>query len=370
MRLRKLLSIAITVIICFTSVFVSACTVRPEELGVPHAQKFPNGEVASCLWDLYVLDQKIYLGGGDYDLNQGPTDVYAYDLKLKQFVLTGTVNDEAVVSFMQIGDKLVATGTDPMEDWTVGNYYTLTEQGWEKQRVLPNAVHNFDLVEYKGKIYAGIGGNYGHYPVLVSTDGGKTFMEIPLYKEGKELPTLLEPDYSRCYDFYIFNDKLYALVCFFVDDGYKFEIFRLDDGKMQYVANANELSFANRSNVKIVGAKAEINGKLYLVTSYLYTSTDGITFEKRELPSNAYACDFLVEDGKMYILGYNLNEDYTYDVLVFYLDLVSGEMRTCSCFNYPVSPLSFVKVGKYLYIGMGNKTAQHEKNGMLLRIRA
>ena len=88
------------------------------------------------------------------------------------------------------------------------------------------------------------------------------------------------------------------------------------------------------------------------------------------MPYNANVCDFLVEDGNMYILGYNQRKDQAFDVFIFMMDLKSGEVSERSCLNYPVPPLSFVKVESSFYISMGNKNGQHEKNGMLLMIEA
>ena len=199
MKAKKISLAIITFIMCFISVFAGACGKDYIEVGVPYAETFPNGEIARNLWDLYIYDGKIYLGGGDYSLNSGPVDIFAYDLAEEKFVLTGSVEDEAIVNFVQIGEKFIATGTDPMEDWSMGNFYVLTSQGWEKQRVLPFCVHNFDLIEFEGKIYAGMGGDYGHNPIAVSTDGGLTFEEIPLYLNGQEILALDDPEYCRCY---------------------------------------------------------------------------------------------------------------------------------------------------------------------------
>ena len=69
----------------------------------------------------------------------------------------------------------------------------------------------------------------------------------------------------------------------------------------------------------------------------------------------------------MYILGYGLRENQTFDVKVFVLDLENGEISERLCINYPVPPLSFVKAEKFVYIGMGNKAVQHKNNGMLLK---
>ncbi len=366
--MKRLFTFTLTFILCFTTTFSSACFSKVKEIEVQLSDRFTQGEIARCVWDLYVFDGKIYMGSGDYDKNTGPTDICAYDLKSKTIEITGTVRDEAIISFVEIDGILYAPGTDPKDNLPISDYYSLTENGWTNHTALPNIAHNFDLIKFDGVLYAGVGGDYGFGPILSSTDNGKTFDFIPLYKNGEEVAPLQEPDFSRCYDFYTLNGKLHALIYHNYTDGYQFEIYRLEDGKMQFYSTVETINFFGRTSVKMLNAKAEYNGKIYLSSDKLYSSNDGKTFENVALPNNEWVSDFFIIEDTMYILSFLPIKD-GFSVKIYSLDLVEGTFNNLSTFNYPVPPLSFVKVNKNFYIGMGNRTAKHEKNGALLKVR-
>ena len=116
-------------------------------IGNPLSSRFTEGEIACCVWDMHVYDNKIFIGSGDYDLNTRPTDIWAYDLSTKKFVKTGSVLDEAITRFVEIDGKLVAPGIDPSESKEIGNFYTYENGQWVTTRNLPNAVHNLDMIK-------------------------------------------------------------------------------------------------------------------------------------------------------------------------------------------------------------------------------
>ena len=368
MKLKRFIVLLLSLTLSFTYVFCTACTSSPKELCVQLNNRYKNGEVARCIWDMYLSGNKIYLGGGDYNLNSGPTDICAYDLKTKALVVTGRIQDEAVLTFKEIDGKLYVPGTDPRSNSSKGDYYTLSEDGWIQHKVLPDTIHNFDLIKFENKLYAGIGGNYGFDPVVVSEDGGETFDFIPLYKNGEELPPLDNPNFSRCHDFYTLNGKLYGLFCFYIDKTYNYEIFCLEDGKMQYVSSANTLSFSMRPGQRVISAKEEYNGKVYVITNSLYSSENGSDFAKIALPNNEVVSDFIIEKEVMYVLSFNPLTDETFDINIYKYNLKDGEIKLFKSFNYEVPALSFIKIKKSFYIGMGNSRAQHQKNGTLIKL--
>ncbi len=368
MKIQNFLKYLITVITCFTAVLCPACKREMVELGVQLSDRFPNGEVARCVWDLYYKDDKIYLGSGDYDLNSGPTDICAYDLAKNQFIVTGSVEDEAVLKFIEIDGKLLTPGTDPQASWEVGNYYVLNDSGWEKHRVLPHAIHAFDMIEFDKKIYVAIGSDSGYSPLIVSADGGLTFNHVDFYKDGKVVSPLNSPNFSRCYDFFTLKNELYVILVNFYSDYNDFEIYRLDNGKMQFYSDAETFIYGNRASVRLVTACAEHNNLLYLSTNYLYTSVDGDIFNKLELPENQQVSDFFIENNIMYILSYVYKDNQNFEITVYTYNLTNKHFNSVWNFNYQVPPLSFVKVKNNIYIGMGNKNAPHEKNGALIRI--
>src|SRR5688572_19984140 len=130
---------------------------RLTEVGKPTTDKQP---AARKLNELFLFQNRLYLGHGDYGVNTGRTDVIAYDLASKQFRTEFTVDDEAIVLYRQIGDRRLIPGPDATEDWTFGNLYVggpLESDKWEKRRTLPYAVHVLDVAALGGQWFAATG---------------------------------------------------------------------------------------------------------------------------------------------------------------------------------------------------------------------
>lgn len=101
---------------------------RLEKLGHPLAKRYPDGsefQDARNISDLKAFDGKLYVGHGDWGLNSGPTDLWYYDLHKQEFVKQGQIEDEAADQFRVINGRLYVPGTDPQEDWSLGNFYRL-----------------------------------------------------------------------------------------------------------------------------------------------------------------------------------------------------------------------------------------------------
>lgn len=149
-----------------------------EELGNPLAKRYPDGSAlhyARAISDLQAFDGKLYLGHGDIALNSGPTDVWYYDLRKKEFVNQGRVEDEAADHYRVIGGRLYLPGADPREDWTLGNFYRLEGGRWAKHRTLPGSVHSPDIVGLGGSLFAVSARAKPPMCLLESADDGKTW---------------------------------------------------------------------------------------------------------------------------------------------------------------------------------------------------
>jgi hypothetical protein len=164
---------------------LAAADERLEKLGNPLAQRYPDGsefQDARNISDLKAFDGKLYVGHGDWGLNSGPTDLWYYDLHKKEFVKQGQIEDEAADHFRVINGRLYVPGTDPREDWSLGNFYRLENGQWVKHRTLPGAIHNFDIVGVGDTLFATTS-RLIEQPqcLMVSTDDGKTWTihEIP-----------------------------------------------------------------------------------------------------------------------------------------------------------------------------------------------
>lgn len=337
------------------------------ELGIVCDAWYGTGTVANCAWDLKLWNGKLYRGAGDYDKNSGSTVMLAYDIANRRWEVTGTANDEAIHRFVEIDGKLYAPGIDPTEDWVLGNYYVLNGERWTKIRNLPNGIHNYDMVEFDGKIFAGLGVSAPNSPVVMSTDKGQTFSFVPLYKDGKQVDTT-GMTYIRVYEYMVFNDQLYAYVTLDSDRG----IYRFEGDKMVWVSKPKSLVYNKRTNYNYFNAKFQLGDRYFLVSNHLISVTDFTdpsTTGRAVLPQNEYVSDALMKDDLMYALAYRQKDDGTYQTVIYSSKTgLTGSFTEVVQFDYAVPPTSFAFDGDYFYIGMGSKNAVHEKNGMVLRV--
>ncbi|HJT76082.1 MAG TPA: hypothetical protein VJ739_02680 [Gemmataceae bacterium] len=175
-----------TVIACFLALGVGAAwgagpadvTARVERLGNPLARRYPDGSAfhyARTVSDLRAFDGKLYVGHGDIVLNSGPTDIWYYDLRKKEFVRQGQIEDEAADHYRVIGGRLYLPGMDPREDWSLGNFYRLEGGRWVKHRTLPHSVHSSDIVGVGNTLFALSARPKPPMCLLASGDDGKTW---------------------------------------------------------------------------------------------------------------------------------------------------------------------------------------------------
>lgn len=344
------------------------------ELGIITDQWYLEGEDANTVWDVKVWNGKVYRGAGDYDINSGETTILAYNIGTGRWENTGTADDEAVQRFIDIGGKLYTTGIDPLEDWDLGNYYVLQENGaWEKIRNLPNGIHNFDMTEFDGKLFAGLGADPIYNTTAYSTDGGKTFQFAPLYKDGKlnEAPGY---EFSRTYEFMQYNGQLYGLMQFRKTGGSTHEFYRYEDGKMVYVGDASGYIGGRTYSRNYFSGKFEFDGKYYLTAGHLYAISDfsGKTDGKKiPMPGNEGVVDALLKDGVIYVLATAPDADKGHETVIYKSATgEEGSFEKVLSFSYEVTPCAFDMDGTDFYIGMDADEDHEEQSGMLIRARA
>jgi len=104
------------------------------------------------------------------------------------------------------GAELWVSGTDPTEDWTLGNVYYRNAAGtWTKRRTLPKTMHTWGLYhDAGGNLFAATGSHTGDSStwegrVMRSTDDGATWAQ-----------DVRVNDY-RVYDVIGFGSRLYAI---------------------------------------------------------------------------------------------------------------------------------------------------------------
>jgi len=343
------------------------------ELGVFSKSWYADSATANEVWDVKIRGDLVYRGAGDYNKNAGITPILAFNKETRSWVKQGDTEDQAIQRFVEIGGTLYAPGIDPQEGWEYGNFYVLNGEQWQKVRTLPNGLHNFDMIEFDGKIFAGLGTETLGNTVAVSQDKGESFSFVPLYRDGALLDTS-GYEYSRTYAFVEYNNSLYAMVRFKKNgvSDYDTFIFRYTDEKMEYQSEADG-RLQGTSGRNIWQGKLEWRGTCYLTSTALNAVTD---FSKPEthkqipMPNGGVVTDILLYNDELYVLSYIFKEDMTCGVLIYKSATgEEGSFIEVTSFDYAGIPISFDFDGDHFYVGIGNSFADPSKTGMLLRVK-
>ena len=344
------------------------------ELGVICDNWYESGSMATYPWDIKVWNGKVYRGAGDYDKNSGATTILAYDIATHTWDTSYKAKDEAIHGFVEINGTLCAPGIDAQESWTYGNYYSLDSKGnWQKIRNLPNGVHNFDMIESNGKIFAGLGTETVGDTVAVSSDGGKSYVFAPLYKDGNPYD-LSKFDHSRTYEFATLNGTVYALIALYPKSGATdWGIYRYEDGKMHYTAAGQTLLEGKDFSRKYFGGTFEMNGTCYLTARRLYAIQDfsnPSSWQSISMPNSGKVSDAILRDGVIYVLSSRQNKDKTYHTIIYRSTTgLPGSFEEFATYDYSGFPLSFDFDGTHFYVGTSSNTLDKSKIGMVLRVK-
>ena len=373
MKIKRLLSVLITLGIILglfscnsKEADKNADATQYTELGIPNSQRYKTGTSARCPWELTVWEGKLFVGGGDYDTNAGPVDIWYYDLQEKSWVNSGEVPDEEVNRFAVIDGCLVAPGIDPKENGTLGNFYRFENDSWTTVKSIPGGLHCFDMVEYDGKIFAGLGVESGQYPIAVSSDKGKTFSHVEMYKIGALVDTSGSKN-VRVYDLFLFNDNLYAAFLY-GDTEITYDLYRYENGVFVFDNQwYNKIHQVNYNNY-IIGGKAEYKGNMYFTTGHLYATDDMVNFTRVVFPSKQTVYDVCADENGLYALCGEKQSDGKYEISVWRnVGREVTEFDELFSFAYDIPPLSIACVDSDFYIGMGSRLVS-DKNGMILYI--
>jgi len=346
------------------------------ELGIPTLNRFNEKQLHSRnVWDMALKDGMLYIGSGDYSANTGPAYVFGCSLETGEWSRTGVLSDEAVIRFVEIGDELLIPGTDPTSDWTIGYYYTLQEGKWKSSRV-PYAVHMYDIVDFDGKRFVGIGTSGDYYSPAKASADGKKYEDVPFVdKEGNPVLGKFKYEYSRVYDMFVFDGELYCFCIAFPKDGSNYYgFFRYEDGAFRLWSQPSFLALRGSRQNRFY-AKEKMNGALYIAFDRLYKTTDMEEVEVVKLPDNGTVQDLYLEaegaDAGLYVLGSLNIGGGKYTTTIWRYTDESG-FESVYSFEYTTSAMSFVKDGEDFYVGMGryvpNGTVKDEGMGMVFHV--
>ena len=338
------------------------------ELGIPSESTYPTGIRARTPWDMIVWDGALYVGGGDFDANTGPLPIYRLDPSTNEWTVSDLLPEEEFNRFCVLGDELTVPGIDPKEGWELGNYYVLNDGVWEQKRVLPNGVHCFDMVEYDGRIYAGLGVPDTESPIVVSEDGGETFVSVEMQKDGERVDTT-GLDTVRVYDLFILGDRLYASFLYGNGSPYAYELYRYENGVFVFDNDWNGKVKRRAISYRMICEKVEYNDRLYLATGNLYATSDLDEMTVVTFPYSAAVFDLAVDGGRLYALCARRQDDGNVRISVWRKS-GTGVANFIQLFNfeYPIAPISFAVKDGVFYIGMSDTANENALNGMILKI--
>ncbi len=215
----------------------------------------------------------------------------------------------------------------------------------------------------------GLGVEYHNSPVVVGTALNEPFEFVPLYKHGRPVDaTTMDLWYYRSYDLFVYNQNLYAMVCFAREAGTTLEIFKLNGDQFEFYSDASDMLATRQYGTNLLESKALFGSSMYFCRGSFYKSSNDLQkFSVVNLPNNESVCDLIVSGGKMYVLAYT-GTDGDYQISIYQTKDEKSFDKVLD-FEYSVRPLSFDKDGDTFYIGMGDRTLKNDKTGAILAVK-
>lgn len=306
----------------------------PVFVGNPGLERYNNSSKGSIFarnpWDMKAYNGKVYIGSGDYDKNASPTYIACFDPETDSATLfQSSIADEQIARFCIIDGKLVAPGIDQIGAFE--HYLYLNEDGTAFVDYLlayDSRVHTFELANFDGKIFAGTGTNTNsaRSAVMVSSDGGKTFTDIDVVKDGNVINGKTVGGFSRSREFMEYNGELYTLFTQTGATGYNgLYKYNAASNRFEYFGSIGNLaagySLLNKNGYityMYLQDKFAFAGKYVACNGYLLTSTDMKTFSPNYFAGkSAYYMDMVEVGGKLYVLTATENSDGSFTNAVY-----------------------------------------------------
>lgn len=373
MLFKKHIVVLVTVcMLCMTACTPASDTSKePMDLGIPAASYFEDNCIARCVWDMTIFDNKLYVGCGDYNVNTGGVPVLYCDLDdLGNWQEEAFLYDEQIGRFLEIDGKLTVPGWDPVVSLPSGSYYQLENGEWQTIVGLPDGLHNFDLVRFDGKLFAGIGADRGETPIAVSEDG-KKFERVPMLRNGEPIDTS-EGELIRTYNLWVLNDTLYADFHYVntVENKKIVEVYRYENGQFIWcVGLGKKLNMASMGS-QCLGtpwADAVIDDTLFVTTGHLYMTTDMVEFTDVSFPNYTWTYDLYTYNDTLYALAASQDAD-GFHVKVYSTTTADPDGFTEElALDHPLQPTSLAVSAEGYFIAFGNwYNMKTEQNGQVL----
>ncbi len=352
----------------------AAVTEKYISLGAPAESYYPKNRLARCAWDMAIFDDRLYVGCGDFSNNSGDSPILSCPMNdLGNWSVETIIPDEQVGRFININGVLTIPGFDPVGGPEFGSYYELMDGEWQKREMLPDGLHNFDIVWFQGRMYAAIGAERGNSPIAYTEDG-ETYQTLPLYKDGKPVDTS-HSEVVRCSNLYVLGNNLYA--DFWYEDEAAnrstFEMYRYNDkeDRFDFVADLKTSTHGGQYSPAYLPLweKEALNDKMFLTTGYLFYTSDFKKYTQVNLPNDATTYDLAVYNGRMYMLT-AYEDGGVYKVTIYSTTSAApANMRTEATFTYSLPPTSFAVDADNFFVGMGNWHGKgSDNNGVILQI--
>ncbi|WP_455757813.1 hypothetical protein [Sulfurimonas sp.] len=339
-----------------------------EVLGNPYRQFYntKEGIYSRNIWDMQLFDSKVYLGAGNSSnggpsSNSGRTPVIFLKLKNNKFYKEYKVAEEQIDLYKVYKNNLYIPGHDATQKWTFGNFYVKSKKKkWKKYRTIPNALHVYDLVLLKDKLYVGLGFKNGG-GVGVSSDNGKTWKIQKLSK-------------GRIYSFIQLDDNLLAIKKFKKSSKVYFSVADLNlkysnDFFPRFDITQNKM-FPNtklKNKSKKITRATNIKDSVIYLGAYKHNDHQSKPFgvykanlkneklivNKIKLKDNYIPRDILVRDDSVYILASVKKSNMTEVKVLKYNIKNIDKVEEILEFKSPTFARSFEEFNGDFYFGLG-----------------
>lgn len=204
--------IGLLVVLFFTLLLLSeAVEARWSRVARHTAAAAQPSIIGRSIVELERVGNRIYTGYGDYGLNTGPIKVFAYNLRHKRLSYQGlTMETEAILKYRQIGKSVLAISADVRG--SAKHQFALRKRGWQIRNNIDAsagsspAEHIYDVVSWRGELWAAGGMANRHAGLWRSRDNGKNWrLELSMAPNWSK-----DRDVSRFYFIATYRGELYV----------------------------------------------------------------------------------------------------------------------------------------------------------------